>query len=192
MRCPYCKENNDRVIDSRESTDAFVIRRRRECSSCNRRVTTYERIEETPLRVVKKDGTRIPFDRRKILIGLMKACEKRPVSSGALEEITQKIEEYVTERYDREVPSRILGSLVMRELKKVDQVAYVRFASVYREFQDVEDFEDVAEELRRMKPRARRRADDEGTPRIPYDDGLDPEVEEPGTTTSDDPEPPPS
>ena len=91
VRCPFCKENNDRVIDSRESTDAFVIRRRRECLSCHRRITTYERIEETPLRVVKKDGTRTPFERRKILIGLMKACEKRPVSSEMLEEITQKI-----------------------------------------------------------------------------------------------------
>jgi transcriptional repressor NrdR len=155
VRCPFCKENNDRVIDSRESTDAFVIRRRRECLSCGRRVTTYERIEETPLRVVKKDGTRVPFERRKILIGLMKACEKRPVSSEMLEEITQKIEDYVTERYDREVPSKVIGNLIMRELRKVDAVAYVRFASVYREFRDVEDFESVAEELRRRPPRKR-------------------------------------
>ena len=155
MRCPVCKENNDKVIDSRESTDAFVIRRRRECLACGRRVTTYERIEETPLRIVKKDGTRIPFERRKILIGLMKACEKRPVPSEMLEEITQKIEDYVTERYDREVPSKVIGNLVMRELRKVDQVAYVRFASVYRAFEDVEDFEDVAEELRRRPPKKR-------------------------------------
>lgn len=158
MRCPFCKENDDKVIDSRESTDAFVIRRRRECLSCGRRVTTYERIEETPLRVVKKDGTRIPFERRKILIGLMKACEKRPVPSEMLEEITQKIEDYVTERYDREVPSKVIGNLVMRELRRVDQVAYVRFASVYRAFQDVEDFEEVAEELRRRPPRKREAA----------------------------------
>ncbi len=156
MRCPFCKENNDRVIDSRESTDAFIIRRRRECLSCSRRVTTYERIEETPLRVIKKDGSRTPFERRKILIGLMKACEKRPVSSEMLEEVTQKIEDYVTERYDREVPSKVLGSLIMRELRKVDQVAYVRFASVYREFQDVEDFEQVTGELRRKPPKKRR------------------------------------
>lgn len=155
MRCPFCKENNDRVIDSRESTDAFVIRRRRECLSCHRRITTYERIEETPLRVVKKDGTRVPFERRKILIGLMKACEKRPVSSEMLEEITQKVEDYVTERYDREVPSKVVGNLIMRELRKVDPVAYVRFASVYREFRDVEDFEEVTEELRRRPPRRR-------------------------------------
>ena len=157
MRCPFCKENNDRVIDSRESTDAFVIRRRRECLSCHRRVTTYERIEETPLRVVKKDGTRVPFERRKILIGLMKACEKRPVSSEMLEEITQRIEDFVMERYDREVPSKALGNLIMRELRRVDPVAYVRFASVYREFRDVEDFESVAEELRRRPPRRRPR-----------------------------------
>ena len=155
MRCPYCKENNDRVIDSRESTDAFVIRRRRECLACRRRITTYERIEEAPLRVVKKDGSRVPFERRKILIGLMKACEKRPVPSSTLEEITGKIEDYVTERYDREVPCKVVGNLVMRELRKVDQVAYVRFASVYREFQDVEAFESVAEELRRRPPKKR-------------------------------------
>jgi transcriptional repressor NrdR len=155
VRCPFCKENNDRVIDSRESTDAYVIRRRRECLSCHRRITTYERLEETPLRVVKKDGTRAPFERRKILIGLMKACEKRPVSSEMLEEITQKIEDYVTERYDREVPSKVVGNLIMRELRKVDPVAYVRFASVYREFRDAEDFESVAGELRRKPPRKR-------------------------------------
>jgi transcriptional repressor NrdR len=155
VRCPFCKENNDRVIDSRESTDAFVIRRRRECLSCSRRVTTYERIEETPLRVVKKDGTRVPFERRKILIGLMKACEKRPVPAEMLEEMTQKIEDYVSERYDREVPSKVVGTLIMRELRKVDPVAYVRFASVYREFRDVEDFETVAEELRKRPPRRR-------------------------------------
>ncbi|MHC4924016.1 MAG: transcriptional regulator NrdR [Planctomycetota bacterium] len=152
MRCPFCKENNDKVIDSRESTDAFVIRRRRECLACGRRITTYERIEETPLRVVKKDGSRTPFERRRILIGLMKACEKRPVSADILEDITAKIEEHISERYDREVPSRVIGNLIMRELRKVDQVAYVRFASVYRDFKDVEDFEQVAGELRRKKP----------------------------------------
>lgn len=174
MRCPFCKENNDRVIDSRESTDAFVIRRRRECLSCNRRVTTYERIEETPLRVVKKDGSRTPFERRKILIGLMKACEKRPVPSEMLEEITRKIEESITERFDREVPSKVIGNLIMRELRKVDQVAYVRFASVYREFQDVEDFEVAFEELRRRPSRKRRggggpeeEPGDEGSPPAP-------------------------
>ncbi len=148
MRCPFCKENNDRVIDSRESTDAFVIRRRRECLNCHRRVTTYERIEETPLRVVKKEGARVPFERRKILIGLMKACEKRPVPSEMLEEITQRIENFIAERYDREVPTKVIGALVMRELKKVDHVAYVRFASVYRDFQDVEEFATVADELK--------------------------------------------
>jgi transcriptional repressor NrdR len=151
VRCPFCKENNDRVIDSRESTDAFVIRRRRECLNCNRRVTTYERIEETPLRVVKKDGSRVPFERRRVLIGLMKACEKRPVPSEALEELVQRVEEVIAERYDREVPSKAIGSLVMKELRKVDHVAYVRFASVYREFKDVEDFEQAADELRRGK-----------------------------------------
>jgi transcriptional repressor NrdR len=162
VRCPFCKENNDRVIDSRESTDAYVIRRRRECLACKRRITTYERIEEAPLRVVKKDGSRVPFERRKILIGLVKACEKRPVSSEMLEEITQKIEDYVVERYDREVPCKVIGNLVMRELRKVDQVAYVRFASVYRDFKDVEEFENVADELRRRPPRKRAAADGVG------------------------------
>jgi transcriptional repressor NrdR len=127
---------------------------------------------------VKKDGTRAPFERRKILIGLMKACEKRPVSSEMLEEVTQHIEDYVTERYDREVPSKVVGNLIMRELRKIDPVAYVRFASVYREFRDAEDFESVAEELRRKPPRKRAapppkgvdagdEADDPGSPSAP-------------------------
>ncbi|TAH38688.1 MAG: transcriptional repressor NrdR [Planctomycetota bacterium] len=146
MRCPYCKNDNDRVIDSRSSTDGFAIRRRRECMECGRRFTTYERTEEAPLRVVKKDGSRVPFDRNKILKGLLKACEKRPVSLEALEEITSRIERRLSEEYDREVPSKIIGQLVMDELRKLDQVAYVRFASVYREFKDVSQF------LEELKP----------------------------------------
>jgi transcriptional repressor NrdR len=145
MKCPFCKVDEDRVVDSRASSDGFAIRRRRECTSCNRRYTTYERIEESPLRVVKKDDRREPFDRRKILSGLLKACEKRPVSLEALERITETIEGKVLETFEREVPSTYIGQLVMTELKKVDQVAYVRFASVYREFQDVREF---MEELR--------------------------------------------
>ncbi|MHC4342608.1 MAG: transcriptional regulator NrdR [Planctomycetota bacterium] len=142
MKCPFCKADNDRVVDSRASADGFAIRRRRECLACGRRYTTYERIEESPIRVVKKDGTREPFDRRKILSGLMKACEKRPISIDILDEIVSRIEHQVTEQFDREVPSKFIGRLVMREIRKVDQVAYVRFASVYRDFKDVAEFMD--------------------------------------------------
>jgi transcriptional repressor NrdR len=147
MKCPFCKVDDDRVVDSRASSDGFAIRRRRECTSCNRRYTTYERIEESPLRVVKKDDRREPFDRRKILSGLLKACEKRPVSLEALEQITETIEGTVLETFEREVPSTYIGQLVMSELRKLDQVAYVRFASVYREFKDIHEF---MEELRPM------------------------------------------
>ncbi|MHC4549141.1 MAG: transcriptional regulator NrdR [Planctomycetota bacterium] len=142
MKCPFCKADNSRVVDSRASADGFAIRRRRECLACGRRYTTYERIEESPIRVVKKDGSREPFDRRKILMGLMKACEKRPVSMDALEDIVTRIEHLVTDQFEREVPSKFIGRRVMRELRKVDQVAYVRFASVYRDFKDVTEFMD--------------------------------------------------
>jgi transcriptional repressor NrdR len=140
LKCPFCKAGHSRVVDSRASADGFAIRRRRECLSCNRRYTTYERIEESPLRVVKKDGRREPFDRRKILMGLLKACEKRPVSMDTLEEIVSRIEHHVTDQFEREVPSKFIGRQVMRELRKVDPVAYVRFASVYRDFKDVSEF----------------------------------------------------
>lgn len=142
MNCPYCREDHDKVIDSRAAGDGFVIRRRRECLRCGRRFTTYERIEETPVRVVKKDGTRMPFDRRRILGGLMKACEKRPVSLDTIEEITADIEDEVTSRIDREVTTHEIGEMVMNALRDVDPVAYVRFASVYREFKDVSEFVD--------------------------------------------------
>jgi transcriptional repressor NrdR len=142
MRCPFCKEDDDKVIDSRASSDGFAIRRRRECLGCSRRFTTYERIEESPLRVIKKDGVREPFERRKILLGLIKACEKRPIAIADLEAITERIESRVLEEYDSEVPVSYIGELVMQELKDVDQVAYVRFASVYREFKDINEFMD--------------------------------------------------
>ena len=142
MKCPFCKVDDDRVVDSRASSDGFAIRRRRECVACSRRYTTYERIEESPLRVIKKDDRREPFDRRKILSGLLKACEKRPVSLETLERITETVEGKVLETFDREVPSTYVGQLVMGELKEVDQVAYVRFASVYREFKDIQEFMD--------------------------------------------------
>jgi len=142
LRCPFCKKDHDKVIDSRSSSDGAVIRRRRACRSCDRRYTTYERVEELPLRVVKKDGTRVPFDREKILKGLLKACEKRPVPTERLEEIARSVEAEARERFDREVDSKVLGDLVVEQMKNVDQVAYIRFASVYREFKDVTDFVD--------------------------------------------------
>ena len=147
MRCPFCNTDNDRVIDSRASADGLSIRRRRECLECNRRFTTYERMEETPLRVVKKDGSRVPFDRGQMLKGMLKACEKRPVAIEDLERITSDIERRLTEMFEREVSSKYIGQLVMDELKKLDQVAYVRFASVYREFKDVQQFLDELKPL---------------------------------------------
>ncbi len=147
MKCPFCKADNSRVVDSRASADGFAIRRRRECLACGRRYTTYERIEESPIRVVKKDGSREALDRRKILMGLMKACEKRPVSMDTLEDIVSRIEHHVTDQFEREVPSKFIGRRVMRELRKVDQVAYVRYASVYRDFKDVTEFMDEIEPM---------------------------------------------
>ena len=142
MKCPYCARNHDRVVDSRESRDDATIRRRRECLECFLRYTTYERIENTPLRVVKKSSERVRFDRERILGGMVRACEKLDVMMEDLEEATARIEIRCHEEYDREVPSAVIGNLVMEELKKLNQVAYVRFASVYREFKDVSQFLD--------------------------------------------------
>ncbi|MHC4941492.1 MAG: transcriptional regulator NrdR [Planctomycetota bacterium] len=147
MKCPYCKTNNDRVIDSRTSGDAFVVRRRRECLECGKRFTTYEKVEDTPLRVIKKDSSRDTFDRNKILKGVLKACEKRSVSTDRLEEMVNNIEAQLYEMFDKEVSSKFIGRLVMDELKEIDQVAYVRFASVYREFKDINQFLDELKPL---------------------------------------------
>ena len=147
MRCPYRKVNRDRVVDSRSSADELEIRRRRECLSCGRRYTTYERVAQSNLRVIKKDSRRVPFDRQKILDGLIKACEKRPVAIDSLENVANEIEKECNERFEKEVPTKFIGEEVMRQLQKIDQVAYVRFASVYREFKDITDF---ADELRKM------------------------------------------
>jgi transcriptional repressor NrdR len=147
MRCPHCKQDNDRVVDSRLTNEGAVIRRRRECLDCFLRYTTYERVEETPLRVIKKSGERVRFDRERILSGMILACEKLPVSIELLERATLVIESKIHEGYDREVPSTVIGSLVMEELRLLDPVAYVRFASVYREFRDIQQFLD---ELRPM------------------------------------------
>jgi len=150
MRCPYCHEDRDRVVDSRSAGEGTVIRRRRECEACGRRFTTYEEVEAGALRVVKKDGTRVPFDRGKILSGLLKACEKRPVPTEELEAVVKRIVARLYDRYDKEVTTRAVGEEVMCELRGLDQVAFVRFASVYREFKDVTDF---TEEIKRMLAR---------------------------------------
>ena len=147
MRCPYCKSDNDRVIDSRASADGFAIRRRRACQDCSRRYTTYERVESAPMRVVKKSGERVAYDRRKVLAGLHHACEKRPVSAEQLERVVDSVERKCLEAFDKEVPSKVIGELIVTQLRQIDQVAYVRFASVYREFKDASQF---LEELKPM------------------------------------------
>lgn len=140
MKCPFCGGIEDKVIDSRESKEGEVVRRRRECLKCGRRFTSYERIDEIPYMVIKKDGRREPFDRQKVMAGLLKACEKRPVSPGRLEAVVNLVEKHVQEQQNRECSTKKIGELVIRRLKEIDQVAYVRFASVYREFRDVSEF----------------------------------------------------
>jgi len=147
MRCPYCGFAQDRVVDSRESKEADSIRRRRECERCNKRFTTYERIDEIPYMVVKKDGTRQKFDRQKVLGGLLHACQKRPVSGAALERIVDETEAYVVDSPDRERSTSEIGELIMSRLKEIDTVAYIRFASVYRDFKDVREFKVELEQL---------------------------------------------
>jgi transcriptional repressor NrdR len=140
MKCPFCGHLHDKVVDSRESKEGDAIRRRRQCLECNRRFTSYERIDEIPYMVVKKDGRRERFDRQKVLAGLLKACEKRPVSMIQLETIADKAEVIVQDSSEREISTRTLGQMIMDELKNLDKVAYVRFASVYLDFKDVQEF----------------------------------------------------
>jgi transcriptional repressor NrdR len=140
MKCPFCAHSEDKVVDSRESKEGDAIRRRRECLACGKRFTSYERIDQIPHLVVKKDGRRERFDRNKVLAGLLRACEKRPVPTRVLEEVADQVEALVHERPDREVPSVEIGELLMARLKDLDKVAFVRFASVYREFKDVGEF----------------------------------------------------
>jgi transcriptional repressor NrdR len=140
MMCPFCGYKEDRVIDSRESKEGDLIRRRRECLKCNRRFTTYERSDEVPFMVVKRDGRREKFDRQKILEGLLKACEKRPVPIAKLAGLVDEVETRLAENPERELSTREIGELLMTRLKALDKIAYVRFASVYRDFQDVEAF----------------------------------------------------
>ena len=140
MNCPFCSHNDSRVVDSRPADDGSSIRRRRECSSCGRRFTTYEVIETIPVMVVKRDQTRQPFNREKLLEGILRACARRPVSSDTMEAIVSRIEQSIYNTMQREIPTQRLGEMVMDELKAVDEVAYVRFASVYRDFSDVDSF----------------------------------------------------
>jgi len=142
MRCPFCKRDDSKVLDSRESAEGTVTRRRRECLGCHKRFTTYERVEELMPLVVKKDGRREPYDREKLISGLQKAVEKRPVSMEQLELLVAEVESRIVERGEKEVHSSLLGEEVMRRLRALDQVAYVRFASVYRSFRDIEEFMD--------------------------------------------------
>jgi transcriptional repressor NrdR len=153
MRCPFCQAADTRVLDSRDSAEGTIIRRRRECETCKRRFTTYERVEELNPLVVKKDGRREQFDRDKLLGGLKKACEKRPVSVEQLEALATGIERTLQELGEKEIPSSTVGELVMERLKALDEVAYVRFASVYRSFRDIEEFMEELEELLETQPR---------------------------------------
>lgn len=150
MRCPYCDQNDDRVVDSRESKDGGTIRRRRECLACGRRFTSYEQIEDIPYMVVKNDDSREEFDRRKLLSGLRKACEKRTVSAKQLDAVVDDIESDLHDREEREMSTREIGERVMKALRELDQVAYVRFASVYRRFDDVDSFVQELQELKAM------------------------------------------
>lgn len=151
MNCPFCGHLHDKVVDSRESKEGDSIRRRRQCLSCERRFTTYERIDEVPYMVVKKDGRREKFDRQKVLAGLLKACEKRPVSMSRLSELVNQVESKVIDSPDREIQTTEIGEILMEGLRELDKIAYVRFASVYRDFQDEQAFFNELKNLMRQK-----------------------------------------
>jgi transcriptional repressor NrdR len=151
MTCPFCGNIEDRVVDSRETKEGDVVRRRRECLACQRRFTTYERIDEIPYMVVKKDGHREKFDRQKVLTGLLKACEKRPVPMGRLAEIVNEVEAKLMDNPEREISTSVVGEFLMERLRGLDKIAYVRFASVYRDFQDEQAFFHELKELIRQK-----------------------------------------
>ena len=161
MRCPYCKEDQDRVVDSRSSDTGRVIRRRRQCQACGRRFTTYEKIGESfKLSVIKKDNSRVPYDRDKVVAGLQKACYKRPVGADQIQEIADRVEEDIFKHSDKEVSSRFIGESTMRHLRRVDKVAYIRFASVYRDFTDAGDLiDEISQAI--SEP-----GDQEGQPRL--------------------------
>lgn len=150
MKCPFCGKLNTKVVDSRPGKSEFEVRRRRECLDCSQRFTTYERLEQVPVMIVKKDGRREEFNREKILTGIKKACEKRAISINQIEDTVDAIEQYLREKNEREIPSKIVGEKIIDALKQIDDVAYVRFASVYREFKDVADF---IQELKGLLPK---------------------------------------
>ena len=156
MKCPFCAGVENRVIDSRISKDGNAIRRRRECAECGKRFTTYEFVEDVLPMVVKKDGRREPFDRNKILVGIKKACEKRPISVDVMEETADRIEQACQEFQAKEIPSSVIGEKVMSELHDLDEVAYVRFASVYRQFRDANEFLEELEDLKKRKTESRK------------------------------------
>ncbi len=157
MRCPFCNHKEDKVVDSRATAEQSAVRRRRECLKCGKRFTTYEYVEDVSLMVVKKDGRREPFDRKKMLSGIMKACEKRPIGVEKMEDIATQVERAIQKKPDREVPTTKIGELLMLKLKSVDDVAYVRFASVYRQFKDVSQFmQELKGMLENQKPRRKR------------------------------------
>jgi len=170
VKCPYCGFQEDRVLDSRGIRDGEAIRRRRECLQCGRRFTTHEEIEEAQIRVIKKDGRRELFDRAKVMRGLALACHKRPVSSEALEQVVDEIERRLYDRGDREVPAAVIGERVIEALRALDPVAYVRFASVYREFQDATQFKEIVEVLREEEQP--QREDTGGRDRPPTESGA--------------------
>ena len=151
MKCPFCNHLHDKVVDSRESKEGDAIRRRRECLACERRFTTYERIDEVPYMAIKKDGRREKFDRQKVLGGLLKACEKRPVSMAKLSDLVNRVESKVSDSPDREISTTEIGEFLMESLRELDKIAYVRFASVYRDFQDEEAFFNELKLLMRQK-----------------------------------------
>lgn len=151
MKCPFCNHLHDKVVDSRESREGGAIRRRRECLKCERRFTTYERIDEVPYMVIKKDGRREKFDRQKVLGGLLKACEKRPVGPSKLSELVNQVESMVSDTPDREISTSEIGEYLMENLRELDKIAYVRFASVYRDFQDEQAFFNELKQLMRQK-----------------------------------------
>jgi transcriptional repressor NrdR len=151
MKCPFCNHLQDKVVDSRESREGEAIRRRRECAECGRRFTTYERIDEVPYMVIKKDGRREKFDRQKVLTGLIKACEKRPVGMPKLSQIVDRVENKVSDSPDREISTADIGEFLMESLRELDKIAYVRFASVYRDFQDEQAFFNELKALMRQK-----------------------------------------
>ncbi len=151
MKCPFCGFENDKVVDSRESKEGESIRRRRECLKCEKRFTTYERIDEIPYMVVKKDGRREKFERQKVLAGVLRACEKRPISMGRMEQIVNDVEQFVVDSPERERSASEIGELIMESLRQIDKVAYIRFASVYRDFKDVDEFRSELEHLLALK-----------------------------------------